>query len=368
MKRAYDDPAIGMRFSRWTVVGHAFRDEMRRRLVPCRCDCGAEKNVQLRYLWKGNSKGCQACAFIDGRPVHVPAEDRVGQRFGSLIVDSITRSAGRTFAVCRCDCGGSKTAQLNNLVNGMTFSCGCARMQHGYSQTREYHTWATMRNRCANPKVDHWKDYGGRGIRVCKRWNESFLEFFADMGSKPSPKHSIDRIDNDGGYWCGKCEECVAHGRPANCRWATAREQASNKRPSTRERLLTFDGVTLNCAEWAKRIGVSRQCIEQKLSRGYPLERVLCRKNTYIVEPTVHTAHGLSLTLKQWAKQLRISVETIRARRRRGYGWEEALLHELPKRRVEVRRERPVELRDYRCSHCGGMGHQKRKCPQKVAA
>jgi hypothetical protein len=136
-----------------------------------------------------------------------------------------------------CKCGTLKVLPAQRVTSENTRSCGCLRTQrairqatranraaaranttHGYSRTREYGIWKTMLARCRNPNVKSFKDYGGRGIRVCVRWIK-FENFFADMGHRPSPKHSIDRFPDPNGNY-----------EPGNCRWATALEQAHNKR------------------------------------------------------------------------------------------------------------------------------------------
>lgn len=151
-----------------------------------------------------------------------------------------------------CDCGVTKTIASSSLKEiGGTRSCGClqkesARMlkfKHGYSVSKNpylYRTWESMRRRCTNPRCHEYKRYGGRGIAICARW-DTFENFLEDMGEKPSPSHSLDRIDNNLGY------------SPDNCRWATKLEQVNNTRHNV---YVNIQGITLTFAEWERKLGL----------------------------------------------------------------------------------------------------------------
>lgn len=157
--------------------------------------------------------------------------DLRGNRFGRLTVVSRSSNtrAGKARWRCLCDCGTETVAAGNNLQMGVTTSCGCRRLEllrskvvsHGDApragKRTEYAIWRSMKARCANPKDRRFNDYGGRGIRVCDRWRNSYPAFLADVGRRPSSAHSIDRIDNNGHY------------EPGNVRWATPEQQAANK-------------------------------------------------------------------------------------------------------------------------------------------
>lgn len=125
----------------------------------------------------------------------------------------------------------------------------------------EYRVWTSMKTRCTNPKFKDWHLYGGRGIRVCERWSNSFVAFFADVGPRPSPRHSLDRWpDSDGHY------------EPTNVRWATPSEQC---RHFSRNRNISFRGETLPMVAWSERTGLKREVIADRLNRGWSVRRTL---------------------------------------------------------------------------------------------
>ena len=125
---------------------------------------------------------------------------------------------------------------------------------HGMYRTPEYQSWENMKNRCFNPNYQYYSHYGGRGITVCDRWKNSSQNFLADMGTKPSPKHSLDRIDNNGNYSF------------ENCRWATKAEQQNNQRTN---HLITIGCVTLTIAQWGIEMGFAKTVIQDRLRAGW---------------------------------------------------------------------------------------------------
>jgi hypothetical protein len=205
--------------------------------------------------------------------------DLTGQRYGRLLVigPGESRPNGRPYCTCRCDCGTVKDVVAYDLRNGKTTSCGCRLAEASAARAYrhggcidgrrgpELGIWTQMHNRCERPGVSGYDRYGGRGIKVCERW-ASFSAFLADMGPRPSPKHTLDRVDNDGPY------------SPENCRWATRWEQANNTR---RTRRFTFDGVTRTLPEWAKLTGIPGHIVTARVDRrGWPVERALTQPVT----------------------------------------------------------------------------------------
>lgn len=157
--------------------------------------------------------------------------DLTGIRFGRLVVVSKIESSSRQKQWnCLCDCGKEKVFYATNLKSGKSQSCGCMRtemiiersLKHGNrgkgQTTREYEVWCSMISRCESKSDTSYHNYGERGIKVCDRWRSSFENFLADMGKRPSNKHSIDRIDVNGDY------------EPTNCNWTTVEVQRQNRR------------------------------------------------------------------------------------------------------------------------------------------
>ena len=191
--------------------------------------------------------------------------DLSGQRYGRLVVLGPTESInGQWSWFCRCDCGNEREVRARHLRSGRTNQCkACALAglsetfsQHGarrglHSDT--YRVWVGIRTRCRNPNASNYGLYGGRGIRVCDEWND-FSRFLADMGPRPSPLHSIDRIDPDGDY--------VAE----NCRWATPEIQSGNRRVCYQ---VTHEGAVMALAAFARKVGVPKDTLRYRaVSRG----------------------------------------------------------------------------------------------------
>lgn len=194
--------------------------------------------------------------------------DLAGVRVGSLVAikpDGFKQTAGgrQYFWLCKCDCGNTCRVDGCCLRRASTKSCGCKKngLKHGMATHPLYVVWLGMKGRCTNPNHKNYEDYGGRGIRVCQRWLDSFQAFYDDMGERPGPNYTIERKDNNGPY------------EPSNCCWVTRASQNENTRQT---RLLTYLGATLSIGKWAKRLGIHRKTITARIDRyGWSVERAL---------------------------------------------------------------------------------------------
>lgn len=208
----------------------------------------------------------------------------IGARFGRWVV--LSDAPARVYKnhakkspsehrrwLCRCDCGTERDVAELSLRNGRSISCGCfnleasvdANVRHGETlggkRSPEYKAWQAMLDRCRNPRNKRFDRYGGRGISVCERW-QSFENFLADMGRRPTNGHSLDRIDNDSGY------------SPENCRWAVAHEQMTNRSVT---HFVEIGDENVPLATLAKRHGIPANTLRFRILNGWPLQEALTK-------------------------------------------------------------------------------------------
>lgn len=192
----------------------------------------------------------------------------------------VRKSTRRRYALYRCSCGTEKEIFTTNVTGGRVVSCGCHRrkvsrkknLKHGFAANGAvdpvYQLWRNMLDRCSRCKF-----YTSRGITVCSRWASSFTDFRNDVGVPPADK-SLDRINNDHGYWCGNanCADCGPARRDANWHWATRIEQARN---TIRNHIVAYDGKSQCIAAWASDLGMTTNKLWKRLKRGWSAEKAL---------------------------------------------------------------------------------------------
>lgn len=222
-------------FGKWTALEDYDRTD---RKVLCRCECGTKRRVGAKALVDGASKSCQ-CRRGPRERRKVPVV-QPGETYSCLTV----LEAGYLYddlVLVRCrECRAEVKKAAGMVKAGKVKTCGCGRgsgkRTHGLYRHPLYGIWRGIIGRCTDPNNAAYPKYGGdiRRITVCEGWRgtpDGLLNFIEDMGLRPGMQYTVDRYpDNDGGYWCGRCDECVRSGHPANCRWATKREQSLNQR------------------------------------------------------------------------------------------------------------------------------------------
>lgn len=206
--------------------------------------------------------------------------DHAGKRFGRLLVlgyGGRSSSGSHTHWWCRCDCGAISRPTANKLTRGAAQSCGCLRRDrlsaaatvHGFGSRGEYAEYSSfihMKGRCLNPRDAAFKDYGGRGIQICDRWRfgeggrSGFECFLADLGFKPSPLHTLDRIKSEGNY------------EPSNCRWGTKKQQARNRRSN---HYVTLNGERISLVDACERLHLGYSSVNSRIRRGWTFERAI---------------------------------------------------------------------------------------------
>jgi hypothetical protein len=221
-----------------------------------------------------------------GKPEYV-----IGQKFGMLTIIADAPKMHKARRVrCVCECGAGSIKNLTNLKTGHTKSCGCEAFKlgrnktHGLTKSTEYKSYRKMIERCYDINDISYHNYGGRGISVCSRWRRSFENFIADMGMKPHPRMSLDRIDTNGNY------------EPSNCRWLTQKEQCNNKRGNLK---LEYNGEVLNQVQWAERLGVPYSKIARHLKNGFKFNEIV----EYIVKNGVDKIQMKPPSRKWWPRK-----------------------------------------------------------------
>lgn len=211
---------------------------------------------------------------------------------------------------CLCDCGNETLRQGSEIISGAK-SCGCLqKSKKGLSNTPEGRTLNRAMQRCYNINEKSYEDYGGRGITVSQRYKgtDGVENFIQDVGTKPGPGFSIDRIDNDGNY-------C-----PGNLQWSTDKQQADHKRNT---RLITYKGETLNIAQWSERVGIHRSITRTRLESGWSVADAL--ETPVTPRSRMITYNGETLSLTSWAERLGTCCETLCSRLSRGWSIEKTV-------------------------------------------
>lgn len=251
----------GLQVGNWIVLRRAETLTDKRGtfwLCECQCKNRTTRSVlgcNLSTVLRGKRGGSSSCGCLTKKEV------KPGDRFGKLTVLELDSVGvyGKVWR-CVCDCREEVNIPAYRLNAGQSRSCGCLRLErlqetmvrHGMANSRVYRIWQNMRNRCNKPKASGYKSYGGRGIRVCKEWDDDFYNFFRDMGDCKESEE-IDRIDPNGPYakW--------------NCRWVDKETQANNKRNTKK---YWHDGHLMSAPQWARHFDVSGSAMAWRLKRG----------------------------------------------------------------------------------------------------
>lgn len=279
------DWLVGNKYGMLTVLKKADYivkpNGVRQTMYECLCDCGRVVDIPAWSIKSGHQKSC-GCIRDPSR--------MIGKKYGMLTVikridDKICPKGNHeTRYECICDCGNTTSVYGNYLRSGHTKSCGCynnnrlvsMNKTHGISGSRLYNVWKGIRGRCNNPNNKSYKNYGGRGIKLCDEWDdyENFHDWAYDNGYDESAKHgecTIERIDVNGDY-------C-----PENCRWATNKEQSSNKRNN---HLITLDGVVHTLSQWCEIYDIKQSTVRQRLKNGWT------EKDALTIRPYSSTRRG----------------------------------------------------------------------------
>lgn len=186
----------------------------------------------------------------------------IGNKYGKLTpLEIVGTKRGSLLYRCKCDCGNTIDVVSRCLINGNTRSCGCLRSKSlNMYKSATYKSWVSAKQRCYNPNNHNYSQYGGRGIKMCDRWKESFVLFLEDMGERTSKEHTLDRINVNGDY------------EPSNCRWATRRTQSNNRRDNV---FLDINGERLTVSEFSVKYNINRSNVDYELRNGLSADEII---------------------------------------------------------------------------------------------
>jgi len=231
--------------------------------------------------------------------------DLAGLVFGRLrVMKRVYRediSPKKVYWGCICKCGNTVTVTTGALRSGLTRSCGCLKnenastinFKHGGRGTEEYHAWCDMKTRCLNPNFKDYKYYGGRGIKICEKWIDSFENFINDMGLKPGHNYSLDRKDTNKDY------------EPENCKWSTYKEQCRNRRNNL---LIDFNGKTITLAELSEKTGLDWHLLRYRIiDKSMSVEEAV----TMRIGPALYNFKDKERTLSEISKITGINYRTL---------------------------------------------------------
>lgn len=267
------------------------------------------------------------------KAVPITEENTIGKRFGLLTVIALCEPVyyKPRKAICQCDCGKKTESFVSSLRGGGAKSCGCEPQKkhaqrftkHGHSKHPLYSTYKSMLHRCFNKNAQAFKYYGGRGISVCERWRcgadgkDGFECFVIDMGNKPTSKHSIDRIDNNGSY------------SPENCRWATPKQQGNNVRSNFK---IPHGDKIKTISELSEGAVVSYETLRSRLKSGWDVEAARIKPSQ--IRPL--TINGVSKTIREWSEQTGVPIKLIQARLNAGWSPQRAILEKVRQTKITI--------------------------------
>lgn len=284
-------------------------------------------------------------------------KDYRGKRFGLITVVSLSFKEGRyryVHVVCDCNPEIVFRKRSGHVYHGKVKSCGCKRYgRHNKSKSAAYSSWVHMRQRCLNKNSDNYEDYGGRGIKICDRWLESFENFYEDMGDPPTDKHTLGRINNDGDYYF------------ENCQWELPNQQNNNRRNTLH---VTAFGETKPCSNWVQdnRCVVNYSTLSSRIRLGWDAELAITTPKQE--EKSSLTAFGETKSYVEWAKDSRCVVdsELLGKRIREGWSPERAITQAVRKGKIYVEIFGELKTysewsRDHRCQVSLGTFHARIK-------